>query len=370
MGSRACALAVLLGAGLGGARSEEVATTRSVFFVGGHYVGAQDAQVMDGAMYVERIAPARPTHPLPLVFFHGAGQTATNWLTTPDGRRGWADEFARLGYVVYLVDQPARGRSAYHPGLDGPLRAFTAPALESTFTATESLGTWPRAKAHTQWPGTGERRGRRGDPVFDAFYASQVEYLASNADTQRLVQAAGAALLDRIGPAILVTHSQAGPFGWLLADARPALVRAIVALEPSGPPFEEAIRSTGPARAWGLADIPLTYDPPAAQAADLRTAREERAEGPDLVPCRLQAAPARRLPRLAGIPVAVVTSESSYHAGYDHCTVAYLKQAGVDVTFKRLEDEGIRGNGHMMMMELNNLDITRSIDRWLGSIAP
>ncbi len=66
----------------------------------------------------------------------------------------------------------------------------------------------------------------------------------------------------------------------------------------------------------------------------------------------------------------MVTSESSYHAGYDHCTVAYLKQAGVDVTFKRLEDEGIRGNGHMMMMELNNLDIARSIDRWLGSIAP
>jgi pimeloyl-ACP methyl ester carboxylesterase len=36
------------------------------------------------------------------------------------------------------------------------------------------------------------------------------------------------------GPAILLTHSQSGTFGWLVADARPALVKAIVALEPSG----------------------------------------------------------------------------------------------------------------------------------------
>jgi pimeloyl-ACP methyl ester carboxylesterase len=45
------------------------------------------------------------------------------------------------------------------------------------------------------------------------------------------------ALLTKIGPAILLTHSQAGAFGWPVADARPDLVKAIVAVEPSGPPF-------------------------------------------------------------------------------------------------------------------------------------
>jgi pimeloyl-ACP methyl ester carboxylesterase len=44
-----------------------------------------------------------------------------------------------------------------------------------------------------------------------------------------------AALLDRIGPAIILTHSQSGPFGWLIADARPKLVKAVVAVEPAGP---------------------------------------------------------------------------------------------------------------------------------------
>ena len=45
------------------------------------------------------------------------------------------------------------------------------------------------------------------------------------------------ALIDQIGPAILMVHSQAGAFGWPVADARPDQVKAILAVEPNGPPF-------------------------------------------------------------------------------------------------------------------------------------
>ena len=349
---------------------EKPVTVRSSFFVGGHYAGEPGKEVIQGAMYVERIAPVSPTRPLPLVFFHGAAQTATNWLTTPDGRPGWAEYFAGQGYVVYLIDQPARGRSAYHPGLDGALRNFPAPMIERLFTATTELGSWPQARKHTRWPGSGPRRGRMGDPVFDAFYASQVEYLASNAETQTLVQAAGAALLDRIGPAILVTHSQAGAFGWLIADARPALVKGVVALEPLGPPFQDAVLGTDKARPWGLTDIRLTYDPPATEASELKRAAEAKPDAPDLVACVLQAEPARRLPNLRGIPILVLTTEASYHAAYDHCTAKYLKQAGADVAFTRLQDVGITGNGHMLMLEANSADIAHFVDGWLRSTLP
>lgn len=365
-----CAIALTLAGAAMPAHAEDVATTRSVFFVGGRYAGEPGRQVMQGAMYVERIAPAGPTRPLPLVFFHGAAQTATNWMTTPDGRPGWAEYFAAQGYVVYLVDQPARGRSAFHPGIDGAVRNFPAPVIETLFTASETLGSWPQAKTHTQWPGSGPKRGRMGDPVFDQFYATQVEYLASNAETQALVQAAGAALMDRIGPSILVTHSQAGAFGWLIADARPAQVKAIVALEPLGPPFEDAVLGTGKARPWGPTDIRLAYDPPAADASEIRTAREEKADGPDLATCVLQAAPARQLPNLKGIPILVLATEASYHTVYDHCTAKYLSQAGADVTFTRLADVGLKGNGHMMMLELNSLDIARHVDGWLRKAVP
>lgn len=337
--------------------------SRGYFYVGGKYTGPSDQQVMSGQAYVEVLVPKKIRRPYPLVLIHGAAQTATNWMGTPDGRRGWADYFVEQGYVVYMIDQPMRGRSAWHPS-DGATRMFTAPALERQFTATAQFGNWPQAKAHTQWPSQGPLAGQRGDPVFDAFYATQVESLASNADTQRNNQMAGAALLDRIGPAVLLTHSQAGPFGWLIADAGPGLVKGIVAIEPSGPPFENSTNATGKARPWGLTDISITYAPAAAQAEDLVVERHV-AQQPELFACWMQKEPARQLPNLRRVPVMVMAAEASYHAVYDHCTAQYLQQAGVTTDYVRLQDHGIRGNGHMVMLEKNNLDIARFIDQWL-----
>ena len=174
-------------------------------------------------------------------------------------------------------------------------------------------------------------------------------------------------LLSRIGPAILVTHSKAGPFGWLIADARPKLVRGIVAVEPGGPPFEDTVLRRGPSRAWGVSDIPMTYDPPAASPEELKRERDAAAEGPDLAVCMRQAAPARRLPNLVGIPIAILTGEASYHAVYDHCTANYLAQAGVANEHIRLERKGIRGNGHGMPNERNNLEMAALVAGWLKS---
>jgi len=109
---------------------------------------------------------------------------------------------------------------------------------------------------------------------------------------------------------------------------------------------------------------PVTYEPPADKAEDLKLTRQETADGAALVRCFMQAEPARKLPRLAGIPILIVTSEASYHAPYDHCTAKYLTQAGVKNAFIRLADRGIRGNGHMMMLEKNNLEIAAVLRRW------
>lgn len=339
------------------------AAARESFYVGGRYVGEPGKEIMAGQMYVEKLVPAKVTQPLPLVLVHGAAQTATNWLTTPDGRKGWAAHFGELGYVVYLVDQPARGRSAWHPEVNGKLRMFTAPQLERLFTASAQLGDWPQARLHTQWPGS----GRRSDAVFDAFYATQVESLASDSETQSLMRDAGAALLDRIGPAVILTHSQAGLLGWVIADSRPRLVRAIVALEPSGPPFHNNAPGNPKARAWGITDIPLAYDPPLTDPAQLDTQKQPTPDADGLIACTLQREPARKLANMARIPVLITTAESSYHAPYDHCTAAYMRQAGVPVEFIRLEQRGIRGNGHMAMLEKNNLQVADFINGWIRS---
>jgi pimeloyl-ACP methyl ester carboxylesterase len=334
---------------------------RGFFFAGGEYVGEPGRQIMRGQMYVEILKPKAVTRPYPIVLIHGAAQTSTNWMQTPDGRKGWAEFFIERGYVVYMVDQPARGRSAWHPEVNGALRMFNANQLEVLFTAGGTLGKWPQASKHTQWPGS----GRQGDPVFDAFYATQVQSLASDVETQTLAQKAGAALLDRIGPAIILTHSQSGLLGWVIAEARPQLVKAIIAVEPSGPPFHNAAPNNPKARAFGITDIAVAYEPPIASPDEIKTAQQAKPEADGLIVCTLQAEPARKLKNFANIPVLITVAEASYHAPYDHCTARYMQQAGAPVDFVRLEDRGIRGNGHMVMLEKNNLEIAAFLADWV-----
>jgi hypothetical protein len=61
----------------------------------------------------------------------------------------------------------------------------------------------------------------------------------------------------------------------------------------------------------------------------------------------------------------IIVAEASYHAAYDHCTAAYLEQAGAHNTLIRLAEVGVRGNGHMMMIERNNAAIAGVIAQWL-----
>jgi pimeloyl-ACP methyl ester carboxylesterase len=341
---------------------------REYFYVGGEYVfnDPSKGSVMTGQMYVEHLtSPYGVQQSYPLVFIHGNAMTGTNWLNTPDGRPGWASYFLEQGYEIYIVDQPARGRSIWLPNNNIALKIYSAEIIEVRFTASSFYQLWPQAVLHTQWPGDNDTtKGRKGDPVFDGFYASTVQFVDSEMTVQTMMQKAGAALLDKIGAAVLLTHSQSGSFGWLLADARPNLVKAIVAIEPKGPPFREAVFTNISARPWGIADIPLTYEPAVNSSSDLLTI-EIPSTHENLTSCILQQEPARTLVNLVNISILIETSQASYHATYDQCTVDFLRQAGVKVDFIRLEDLGIFGNGHMQMMEKNNLNIAEVLHQWI-----
>ena len=328
------------------------------FFAGGSYQKDADGTVMTGAMYVHFMVPQRKTHPYPIVMIHGANQSGTNFEGTPDGREGWADYFVEHGFAVYVVDQPARGRSAYHPELNGKIHAYDATFASERWIAIERLNRWPQAKYHTQWPGSGQM----GDPVFDQLAAAQVEGLVDTDETEQLMRAAGAALLDRIGPAILLTHSQGGQLGWQIADARPKLIRGILALEPSAgpyyiPPLPASITPATLGPAYGITSSPIAYSPAITSPAQLTRVPQTTPDSSDLQPCWQQAEPARTLVNLQGFPVLVLVSQASAFAQTEHCMSRYLAQAGVRNNFVRLEDVGILGNGHMMMLEKNNLAI-------------
>jgi pimeloyl-ACP methyl ester carboxylesterase len=338
-------------------------------FAGGKYSTVGGRQVMSGQLYAEFQIPSRQSHPYPVVMIHGGSQTGANFTQTPDGREGWAQYFLRQGYAVYIVDQPGRGKAAYQPDLYGQATKLDIENLEQRFTATERFNLWPQAHLHTQWPG----KGQAGDPVFDQFYASEEPGIADFALVQSLNRDAIVALLEKIGPAILLTHSQSGPFGWLVADARPDLVKAILAVEPNGPPFYDLqmvgapdwFRYGAKLRPWGITAVPLNYAPPAKDASDLAIVQQEQSDAPEFAKCWLQKEPARQLPNLQKLPILLVTSESSFRAVDDHCTAKFLNQAGVHPTWTKLADIGIHGNGHMMMLEKNNLEIAGVMARWL-----
>lgn len=339
--------------------------TRKYFYAGGHY--ADDGtgnHIFKDQVYVEQLTPLNgPTKPYPVVFIHGQAQSGTNWLNKPDGNLGWASYFISHGYECFIIDQAFRARSAWFPG-NGSMATYSAEMIQQRFTVPKKYGLWPQAALHTQWPG----KGLMGDEIFDAYYASNIQFLKDEAYEQLAVQAAGAALLDRIGcPTILLAHSQGGMMPWLIADVRPQLVRAIVALEPKGPPFQEAVFSNMSTRKYGLTDIPLTYDPQVVDPVIDLVKTVILSNSPNASTCILQAdsPPPRQLISLKEIPVLVLTAEASYHSMYDWCFVKYLQQAGVKTDHLDLGKIGIHGNGHLVFMEKNSDQVAAEVRRWI-----
>jgi pimeloyl-ACP methyl ester carboxylesterase len=325
-------------------KNEPVTSRRGFFWTGAERVDGPWGTVIRGPMYVEWEAPAEVTRPLPIVLIHGGGGQGLDWIQTYDGRPGWAPLLVQRGYAVYVVDRPGHGRSSYHPDVIGPMGApFPFQAGEGIFRSpTEGPGSHPTAHLHTQWTGGGDPVD---DPALAAIVTSSGPLPADLAVSQQLDQSRGAELLDRIGPAIVFSHSLGGPAGWLIADARPELVKALVAIEAVGPPFAQ-IPPLGLDLKWGITQAPITYDPPVEDPAEL--------EGKP-----------RRLPNLAQVPIAVVSAQASPYVHIHDAMVDFLREAGCEVESLRLAERGVEGNGHAMMLERNNVEALEPVIGWV-----
>jgi pimeloyl-ACP methyl ester carboxylesterase len=342
-------------------------------YAGGEYRTVGGQQYVSGALYAEYQIPARKRHPYPIIMVHGRDQSGTNFTGTPDGREGWAQYFLRQGYAVYVLDTPGRGRAGYRPELYAKATDAGFALDQQRFMFPELYNLWPEAKLHTQWPA----KPTLEDPVNLQFLAAQLPTISSFPEQQALNRKALGALIDRIGPVILMTHSQSGAFGWPALDDRPGLIKGLIQVEPNGPPVHDLDYVGAPDyfrelpadnRPWGLTAEKLTYSPAVTDPSQLKFELEPASEAKPYVRCWRQAGPARQLVNLQKSPILIVTSEASYHAGYEHCTVRYLEQAGVRPTWIQLGKVGVHGNGHMMMLEKNNLEVAAVIERWARTI--
>ncbi len=301
--SSACAVAAFMLASATAVAAEDLVLARDGFFyVGGKPTMVDGREYISGQMYVEVRIPARKTKPYPIIMVHGGTMSGTNFTGTPDGREGWAQYFVRQGYAVYVVDQPGRGRSGYLAGAYGPSRNVLRSNSASRFVSQEKSKLWPQAHLHSQWPGS----GAPDDDASMQLASGQLPAIESFAKQQVLNRDALLALLEKIGPSILLVHSQAGAFGWPVADARPDLVKALLAIEPNGPPFHSVDFIGAPdwfkegpiALGYGITGVPLTYAPAIKDASELEIVRQDKADAPELVRCYAQQEPARQLPNL------------------------------------------------------------------------
>ena len=347
------------------------------FYVGGHWEGKPDHKIMYGSMYVEEWVPKKIEHPYPVVFvLGGGGQGMFAAMQTPDGRPGWAYNFVDAGYTVFMVDPPGAGRSAYFPGLYPPLSSpRSARILEEEWTGgrpptPKMQKGWPQWKLYTQWPSNSPDKGKIGDPVFDYYAETEVQHI--DGYQEKLFSEALIKLLDLIGkPVIMLVNSGYAPSGWDAADARPKLIKSILAVEPWAPPIENAeLGATGPGRVWGLSNLPLHYYPPVTNPAQLRPYQKKTVSAPGLVPCWLQTPPAHKLINFEHVRVLQIAGQASYHIPYTRCVAEWLNQAGVKTTYVKLQDVGLPGNGHQMMSEKDSEGIATFMMQWLAKNVP
>lgn len=186
------------------------------FAVGGTVVTHPDGTFHGDHAYVFYQVPLG-ARKLPLVLWHGAGQSAKTWETTPDGREGYQNIVLRRGFRVYVIDQPRRGRAGRSTQ---PLAVTPARDEQASFNIFR-LGAWPDLFPGVQFP--------RGSTALDQYFRQMTPNTGPyDADVN---SDAVAELFRKIGPGVLVTHSQGGGQGWLTAVKSPD-VRAIVSYEP------------------------------------------------------------------------------------------------------------------------------------------
>jgi pimeloyl-ACP methyl ester carboxylesterase len=327
------------------------------FFVGGRKVTASGSYDGTAAvfppnagqtfwvdhMYVQYQRPPQARR-LPMVLVHGGGGTGRVWESTPDGREGYQTLFLRRGFGVYIVDAPRGGRSGF-PSFNGEFgRLDASQQFVPNLTARPGREHgWSRWRLGPAYPQVYDTQAFPMEAV-DAFF-QHLRPLVS--DDPALIAAAIEALLERIGPAILVTHSNSGLWGWLAA-ARTDKVRAIVSYEP-GVVFphdampepmalftgtEAAGTAVGSAEFERLARIPIQLvfgdNIPAEPVPDLPADK-------------------RRVQVLAA-----------------HRFAAALNARGGSASVQLLPEVGLRGNSHFMFSDLNNVQVADQLSAFLA----
>lgn len=292
-------------------------------------------------MYVQYQVPV-DARKYPLILVHGGNGTGRVWESTPDGREGYQTMMLRRGWPVYIVDFPRRGRAGY-PSFNGPFGVLAASEVVPNRTGQTGVQyAWSRWRLGPQYPQVFAVQQFPMQAV-DQFMQHLVPTVSDQAE---IISGALVALMDKTGPAILVTHSQSGLFGWLAA-ARSVHVKGIVSYEP-GFVFEHGKLPPS---------IPLYQG---SQPSGTKVTSEEFAR---IARVPLQVVYGDNIPRQP-VPDLVADGRRA-QVLTSRMFVDALNAQGGDASVLHLPDAGLYGNSHFMFSDLNNVAVADQLSLFL-----
>lgn len=281
------------------------------------------------------------TKAYPMVFAHGIEQFSKTYESTPDGREGFANIFLRQGYPVYLVTQPRRG-SAGKSSVSVNLKPdFNDEMWFNHFR----IGIYPNFYEGVQFS--------RDKEALNQFFRQATPTIAKSQDLE-LYAKTYAELIEKIGPAILITHSQGGDVGWRVARKTNKL-KAIVAYEPGGnlpfpkgqmPALGKTLNRAGDAEGIEISReefLKYTKMPIIIYFGDFipKTKDEARAMGYELhYAWRVRLELTRAWAKL-------------------------INENGGDAKVVHLPEMGLKGNTHFPFSDLNNAEVAALLKAWL-----
>lgn len=320
-----------------------VVATQGSFFVGGESKPVMPAapgplsvpgEITVNQMYVQYQVPQGAAQHVPVVMVHGCCSSGKTWETTPDGRMGWSEYFARQNRPVYLADQVSRARSGFDASVINAVRTGAAPVsqLPAITLVTHQLA-WTTFRFGPRF-GVAFPDGQFPVEAAEELYKQIIPDLNSMLPTPNPTWTNMAALAVRLRGAILMGHSQSGFFPQQAAFIDPSGIRGIISIE-----------------------TPCVTN-------RLGAPRQE--------------VTAAQIATLAKIPTLIVFGDHLDAVGdgpinwaevYQGCQkfVGQLKAAGGDAEMMHLPASGIKGNSHMLMQDRNNLQIADLVLRWIDA---
>jgi pimeloyl-ACP methyl ester carboxylesterase len=181
--------------------------------------------------YVQHVRLAEPDYETPIMFWHGGGMTGVTWETTPDGRPGWQMRFLQAGFDTYVCDAVERGRSGWSPF---PEIYDTAPIFRTRNEAWE-LFRFGAPDGYSNKPDECQPHAGLLFPIssLDNLAAQFVPRWTTHG--QETLEAYFD-VLKRTGPVWLIAHSQGGNFALEAAARHPEFFRGVVIIEPASAP--------------------------------------------------------------------------------------------------------------------------------------